>query len=70
MKIRQYFAKNYKSIWMILGPLKSYFQRASNAPNPIDFLSLKTKLSRIPCGDHPWSDIIPLKKTRDYIQNL
>ena len=45
-------AKIYKSIWMILGPWKSCGERASNAPNPIDFLSLKPKLSRIPCGDH------------------
>ena len=26
---------------MILGPLEARFQRASNEPNPIDFLSLK-----------------------------
>ena len=66
MKIRQYSAKNifsksspakfYKSIWMILGPLNARSQRTSNAPNPIDFLWLKTKLSLIPCGDHLSAD--------------
>ena len=52
---------------MILGSLNARSQRASNAPDPIDFLWLKTKLSLIPCGDDLSADHFPFKKTRDYI---
>ena len=81
MKFRQYFCKNifskspaakiYKSIWMILGPLKALSERAFTASIPIDFLSLnperiaaKYRIKGFVTKDTPFSLII---KKHNYI---